>query len=165
MSSKLLFSEDQVNTIVEAKFAMKLAELKFMDEPPKTVRVVRSKMISLLEETEKEIVKKHDEAMMAWKKAYEIYGKFLSEHPGTQGVSSPGYKPAMPQQTEKIRAWVRALKCLENDDSVVTLTKEQWISLFLESVSAISEMQSKQNEYTNWCTGSAISLNTLVLTR
>mgnify|MGYP001588062118 CR=1 FL=1 len=73
MSSRLLFSENQVDQMVEAKFVAKLAELKLADEPPKTVRVVRSKMIALLEETEEEIQKEEFEIKEMQRKIGEIH--------------------------------------------------------------------------------------------
>lgn len=160
MSSRLLFSENQVNTMVDAKLNLRLMELKLADNPPNSVNIVKSRMLTQLKVAEDEIINRHKEATVAWKNAYDNYTQLVVRKIfKTKGVPDPGPAPKIPFQIENLRAWTRALNCLPENQNTITLRNEALISIFIESGNAISNLKSKTKDYMFYCTGSSIVMN------
>ena len=160
MGSKLLFSESQVNQLVDAKLNFKLIELKLADNPPNSATVVKSKMLVQLKVAEEEIINRHKEATMAWKSAYDNYTQLVVRKIfKTKGVPDPGPAPKIPLQIESLRAWTRALNCLPDNQSNITLKNSDLVSIFMESANAISFLKDKTKDYMFYCTGSSIVMD------
>lgn len=158
---KPLFSEEQVSDLVEARMRAWTAEQKLADEPPKTVTVVRTKVLEKLHEVETDVLKKHGEAMQAWKKAVKLYTGHLQKNPGSKAVNDPGPKPELGPHIENIRAWIRAFECLADPtdapDGHIRVSSERWVQIFKDASMAIADMRAKREAYVATVSGLAIS--------
>lgn len=147
----VLFSENQVSELVEAKNERWIAEQRLLDEPPKTILINRKQAISKLQGMEQEIIKKHGQATRAWRKAFDVYVKFLKENPGSRAMNSPGNQPLLTSRIETVRSWIRSLDCLDSEG--VVLSRSDWRQLFTEGSQAIAEARQQRDTYYAYTSG------------
>jgi hypothetical protein len=103
-----------------------------------------------------EIIKKHTEAVAAWKKAYKSYVKFLGANPGAHSIQAPAARPEVPRAVEDIRAWVRALETLGDNQPNVIFSTTQWINIFQNAGQAVAAMREIRNLYLTNMSGSQL---------
>ena len=144
-NDKLLFSEGQVNQLVEAKVKVFQIEERLRDAAPQTVEVDVKVLLTKLKEMEQDVVKKHQQAVRAWRKAFNLYTEFLKKNPGSQVVNSPGAAPKLGDRIENIRAFIRGYEAIT--PKTIKLGLADWIKLFHDASQAVAEMRAIRDNY------------------
>ena len=152
---KLLFSEDQVDVLVEAKLARKLTEDKLADATPQTITITRKTAIEKLKDIEKEIIKKHGQAVIAWKKAYRLYADHIQKNPGSKAVNEPKDEPKLGGGIENVKAWIRALEVVPEEK--IKISRSEWIQIFKDAGMAIATMRAERDKYIMFVSGAGVS--------
>ena len=150
---KLLFSEDQVNELVEARQGRWLAERRLEDAAPSALSINIRSAITKLKDMEGEVIDKHKQAIVAWKKSYKLYAEAIGKNPGSQTIQKPGEQPKLPAGIEHIRAYVRAFSTLTVDK--IKIPKTEWISIFKDASQAIADARALRDSHVAYISGAA----------
>jgi hypothetical protein len=154
---EVLFSEVQVDTLVEARYNEKLARDELRDALPNTVTINIDAAVKKLKEMEAEVGKKHGESVKSWRKAFKLYTDFISKNPGSKSVNDPGTQPAVPRSIEDIRAWIRSFEVL-GDTKTLKLPRDQWVKIFRDASQAIADARAQRDMYFGLVSGASVNL-------
>ncbi len=146
-----LFSEQQVNQLVEAKVKVFNLETQLRDNPPQTVTVDVKALLSKLKEMEADIIKKHQQALKAWRRAVNIYADFLKKNPGSRALNPPDTAPKLGSKIEIVRGWIRAYEVIT--DKTTKLSMADWTKLFQDASSAVADMRALRDSYSVYVSG------------
>ena len=167
-NQRALFSEDQVTRIVNAEVAKEKLQWQIEkerldrereDSPPETVLIDRKIALAKFREMEKEILDKHRQAVVAWKKAYALYSDVLKKNPGSNIMNAPGKAPELGKGIENLRGTIRAYDCLT--DEKMRIARSEWLQTFRDASQAIAEMRAIRDNYFTLVSGASVNLATM----
>ena len=123
------------------------------------IKVSKLNLLKALKKSQKNILKKYNEAKEFWNQTVKIYQEFLTKCPGSTQMRAPDSMPRLPFKYDDLLGYIQLVSTFSDEE--LTLELSFLKEMFSLSSQAYNEIRTVRDSCASVTSGSMILLNSL----